>query len=60
MTTKVKIINESSNTASDNHNVIVKRADANNIESVALASLLPGESTDVYVWAGHKITIEEV
>jgi len=60
MTTKVIVSNESSNTGSDIHDVVLKRAYNGSPTYDVIAILKPGEKTEAHVWANTRITVEEV
>lgn len=60
MTTKVKIINESSNTGSDRHSVNVAVLQGADKVQVSSQVLTPGKSVEVYVYPGQIYQISEL
>lgn len=60
MTTKVKITNESTNTASDRHNVGVAILQSPDNVQVSARLLKPGESEEFYVYAGQQLRVMEI
>lgn len=60
MTTKVKITNESTNTASDRHDVGVAVLQSPDNVQVSSKLLKPGESEEFYVYTGQQLRVMEI